>query len=114
MSSRNASLWNQLAGGVSTLNFAQVSPFNFALIIAFFVMYHMGNNLLSDVSANGKVLKFFLAEANGGIKALSALSAPLPHLKFMPTGGITQASVPDYLALPNVIAVGGTWIVNRP
>lgn len=59
-----------------------------------------------------KWLKFFPAEANGGVKALKSFSAPLPHLKFMPTGGITQSTAPDYLALPNVIGVGGSWMTK--
>lgn len=59
-----------------------------------------------------EVLKFFPAEASGGIKTLEAMAAPLPHLKFMATGGLTEAKAEYYLALPNVIAVGGTWMVN--
>jgi len=54
--------------------------------------------------------KFFPAEALGGVKMLSALSAPYQHtgVRFMPTGGITAANVQDYLALKTVLAVGGT------
>ena len=55
--------------------------------------------------------KFFPAEASGGIKALKALSAPFFQSRFCPTGGITEASAPDWLALPSVICVGGSWIV---
>jgi 2-dehydro-3-deoxyphosphogluconate aldolase / (4S)-4-hydroxy-2-oxoglutarate aldolase len=55
--------------------------------------------------------KFFPAEASGGIKALKALSGPFGQCKFCPTGGITQASAPDWLAMEAVLCVGGSWIV---
>jgi 2-dehydro-3-deoxyphosphogluconate aldolase/(4S)-4-hydroxy-2-oxoglutarate aldolase len=58
------------------------------------------------------VLKFFPAEAAGGAAFLKALSGPLPHLDFMPTGGITPDNAATYLSLPNVIAVGGSWIAT--
>lgn len=58
-------------------------------------------------------VKFFPAEANGGVKALKSIGAPMPHIKFMPTGGINGDSAPSYLALPNVIAVGGSWMVDK-
>lgn len=56
--------------------------------------------------------KFFPAVANGGIPALSALSAPFGHVRFCPTGGITAATAPDWLALPSVICVGGSWMTT--
>lgn len=59
------------------------------------------------------VLKFFPAEAAGGASFLKALSGPLPHIDFMPTGGITTRNAADYLSLPNVIAVGGSWIATK-
>ncbi|WBA10408.1 bifunctional 4-hydroxy-2-oxoglutarate aldolase/2-dehydro-3-deoxy-phosphogluconate aldolase [Salinivibrio kushneri] len=55
-------------------------------------------------------LKFFPAEASGGIAMLKALSAVYP-VSFMPTGGVGEANVSDYLALPSVLACGGTWMV---
>lgn len=55
--------------------------------------------------------KFFPAEAMGGINLLKALSAPFPTLRFCPTGGIHDKNYLDYLALPNVECVGGSWIV---
>jgi 2-dehydro-3-deoxyphosphogluconate aldolase / (4S)-4-hydroxy-2-oxoglutarate aldolase len=55
--------------------------------------------------------KFFPAEASGGIKALKALSGPFGQCKFCPTGGITQASAPEWLAMEAVLCVGGSWIV---
>lgn len=57
--------------------------------------------------------KFFPAEANGGIPALKAISAPFGSVRFCPTGGITQASAPDWLALEAVLCVGGSWIVPK-
>lgn len=56
------------------------------------------------------MLKFFPAEAAGGVKSLKSLGGPLPQVSFCPTGGVTLASAPDYLALPNVVCVGGSWI----
>jgi len=58
------------------------------------------------------VLKFFPAEAAGGANFLKSLSGPLPHIDFMPTGGLKPHNVGDYLKLPNVIAAGGTWIAT--
>lgn len=58
------------------------------------------------------LLKFFPAEASGGIKLLKAMAAPYGGVKFMPTGGITSANLRDYLALEMVVACGGTWMVE--
>jgi 2-dehydro-3-deoxyphosphogluconate aldolase / (4S)-4-hydroxy-2-oxoglutarate aldolase len=57
-----------------------------------------------------RALKFFPAEPAGGVAALKALSAPLPDLRFCPTGGIDAAKASSYLALPNVLCVGGSWV----
>lgn len=57
--------------------------------------------------------KFFPAEANGGIPALKAISAPFGMARFCPTGGITQASAPDWLALDAVLCCGGSWLVPK-
>ncbi len=57
-----------------------------------------------------RVLKFFPAEPAGGTAALKAIGAPLADLMFCPTGGIDAAKAPGYLALPNVAAVGGSWV----
>ncbi|WP_084397738.1 bifunctional 4-hydroxy-2-oxoglutarate aldolase/2-dehydro-3-deoxy-phosphogluconate aldolase [Henriciella aquimarina] len=59
------------------------------------------------------VMKFFPAEAAGGAKFLKSLAGPLPHMDFMPTGGITPENARDYLSLPNVIAVGGSWLATK-
>lgn len=57
-----------------------------------------------------RVQKFFPAEVAGGVAALKALAAPLPQVAFCPTGGITAALAPSYLALGNVLCVGGSWV----
>jgi 2-dehydro-3-deoxyphosphogluconate aldolase/(4S)-4-hydroxy-2-oxoglutarate aldolase len=54
--------------------------------------------------------KFFPAEAAGGVEYLRALSGPLPGIRFCPTGSVRADSAPEYLRLPNVIAVGGSWL----
>jgi len=56
--------------------------------------------------------KFFPAEASGGLKALKALAAPFYQAKFCPTGGITEATAPEWLAFDPVLCVGGSWIVG--
>ncbi len=56
--------------------------------------------------------KFFPAEANGGIPALKAIAAPFGMARFCPTGGITQASAPEWLALDAVLCCGGSWLVG--
>ena len=59
-----------------------------------------------------KFLKFFPAEAAGGVKMIKSLIAPYKHLgiKFMPTGGITTGNVMEYLSIKEIVAVGGTWL----
>ena len=59
------------------------------------------------------VLKFFPAEAAGGIKTLKAISGPYGNIKFVPTGGITLGNLEEYLSLPNVVACGGSWLVKK-
>ncbi|MDT4928261.1 MAG: 2-dehydro-3-deoxyphosphogluconate aldolase / (4S)-4-hydroxy-2-oxoglutarate aldolase [Pseudonocardiales bacterium] len=59
------------------------------------------------------VAKLFPATAVGGTALLAAVYGPLPHLRFCPTGGITAATAPEFLALPNVGCVGGTWLTPR-
>ena len=60
-----------------------------------------------------KVLKFFPAEASGGVAWLKSIAAPLPELKFCPTGGIDSKNIATYLACPNVLAVGGSWVAQK-
>lgn len=59
------------------------------------------------------VLKFFPADAAGGLTWIKAVGAPLPDLKFCPTGGLTADTAPSYLALANVACVGGSWVAPR-
>lgn len=58
-------------------------------------------------------MKFFPAEAAGGVPMLKSIAAPLPQALFCPTGGVTPANAKDYLALPNVACVGGSWMVTK-
>ena len=59
------------------------------------------------------VQKFFPAEANGGVPALKAIGAPIPQVKFCPTGGVSLKNAPDYLALSNTLCVGGSWVAPK-
>lgn len=59
------------------------------------------------------VQKFFPAEAIGGAAALKSIAGPLPQVTFCPTGGISAARAPDYLALANVACVGGSWVAPK-
>lgn len=67
------------------------------------------------LSLGCKLLKFFPAEAAGGVSMLKALAGPYGHtgLKFIPTGGITSANLASYLQLPVVAAIGGSWMVDK-
>jgi 2-dehydro-3-deoxyphosphogluconate aldolase/(4S)-4-hydroxy-2-oxoglutarate aldolase len=58
-------------------------------------------------------LKFFPASSAGGAKLLGAWASPLPQLRFCPTGGIALTSAPDFLVLPNVLCVGGSWLTPK-
>ena len=58
-----------------------------------------------------ELLKFFPAEASGGAATIRALAGPFPHVRFIPTGGVSAANAPVYLRLPSVAAVGGSWMV---
>jgi 2-dehydro-3-deoxyphosphogluconate aldolase/(4S)-4-hydroxy-2-oxoglutarate aldolase len=57
--------------------------------------------------------KFFPAEASGGLAAIRAVAAPFGTVRFCPTGGITEASAPEWLAEPAVTCVGGSWMVKK-
>lgn len=59
------------------------------------------------------VQKFFPAEANGGVPALKSIGAPIPQVRFCPTGGVSPANAPDYLALSNTLCVGGSWVAPQ-
>lgn len=58
-----------------------------------------------------RLQKFFPAEQNGGVAALKAISGPIPEVSFCPTGGVNPNNAQAYLALPNVVCVGGSWFV---
>ena len=60
-----------------------------------------------------EVLKFFPAEPSGGLAWLKAVAEPLPRIRFCPTGGVSIANAAAYLSLPNVVAVGGSWVAPR-
>lgn len=70
------------------------------------------SEVMRAADAGFDMLKFFPAEAAGGASALKSLAGPLPHISFCPTGGISPSNASDYLSLPNVICVGGSWIVT--
>ena len=69
--------------------------------------------ILQAISEGFTTLKFFPAETLGGVKALTAIAAPFPGIRFVPTGGISAANAPDYLSLASVVAVGGSWMVAQ-
>lgn len=71
------------------------------------------SEVLTVLEAGVTEMKFFPAEASGGAPWLKAVSAPVPAARFCPTGGITAASAPAYLALPNVGCVGGSWLTPK-
>jgi 2-dehydro-3-deoxyphosphogluconate aldolase/(4S)-4-hydroxy-2-oxoglutarate aldolase len=58
-------------------------------------------------------MKFFPAETMDGIKSLKIFSGPYSKVKFIPTGGINSTNICDYLSLPNILACGGSWMVNK-
>jgi 2-dehydro-3-deoxyphosphogluconate aldolase/(4S)-4-hydroxy-2-oxoglutarate aldolase len=67
--------------------------------------------LMAALDLGVDLVKFFPAEASGGVAAIRALAAPFPGVRFVPTGGIGQAQLAAYLAEPAVAAVGGSWMV---
>ncbi|AOY96185.1 2-dehydro-3-deoxyphosphogluconate aldolase [Cupriavidus sp. USMAA2-4] len=68
---------------------------------------------MAALEAGFSFLKFFPAEAAGGVPMLKSLYGPFAQLRFCPTGGINAAKAVEYLALPNVVCVGGSWIVPK-
>ena len=58
-------------------------------------------------------MKFFPAGAAGGLDYLKSVAGPCPHLKFCPTGGVGPKNMADFLALPNIFAVGGSWLTPK-
>ena len=72
------------------------------------------SELMAALAAGFSILKFFPAEPAGGIDMLRALHGPFPDVVFCPTGGIDAEKAVAYLELPNVVAVGGSWVAPRP
>ena len=68
--------------------------------------------LMRVVNYNLPVAKFFPAAQYGGLKTIKALAAPFPQMRFMPTGGVGEANVREYLADDKIIAAGGSWMVK--
>ena len=68
------------------------------------------SELMRALAFGFDLVKFFPAEQAGGIKALRALAGPFPHVRFCPTGGIREANAATWLAEPNVLCVGGSWV----
>ena len=68
------------------------------------------SELMLGLSRGFNLVKFFPAEQSGGIKALRALAGPFPDVRFCPTGGIGETNAASWLAEPNVVAVGGSWL----
>lgn len=72
------------------------------------------SEVLALLEQGYRLQKFFPAEPAGGIPMLKALAAPIPDVRFCPTGGIGIGNARDYLALPNVVCVGGSWLTPAP
>jgi 2-dehydro-3-deoxyphosphogluconate aldolase/(4S)-4-hydroxy-2-oxoglutarate aldolase len=72
------------------------------------------SELMAALASGFSILKFFPAEPAGGIAMLRALHGPFPDAAFCPTGGIDADKAVAYLELPNVVAVGGSWVAPRP
>ena len=66
--------------------------------------------LMAGLAAGFSLFKLFPADVAGGVSALKALQSPFPQARFCPTGGVNAANAKEYLALPNVICVGGSWV----
>jgi len=71
------------------------------------------SELMAGLAAGLTAFKFFPAAQAGGVEALKALAGPFPNARFCPTGGVSPANAASYLALSNVLCVGGSWITPR-
>ena len=69
--------------------------------------------IMMAISLGLKVVKFFPADVYGGIKAIKALSAPFGQVKFLPTGGVSEANLSEFASNKSVIAVGGSWVCKK-
>jgi 2-dehydro-3-deoxyphosphogluconate aldolase / (4S)-4-hydroxy-2-oxoglutarate aldolase len=71
------------------------------------------SDVIAARSAGFRQLKLFPAQQAGGIGMLKAMSGPFPDVTFCPTGGVTEETAPEFLALPNVACVGGSWLTPK-
>lgn len=71
------------------------------------------SELMLGIEHGHRAFKFFPAESSGGIQALRAFAGPFPEARFCPTGGIDAGKAAAYLALPNVLTVGGSWMLPQ-
>ncbi len=71
------------------------------------------SDVIAALAAGFNEMKLFPAQQAGGIGMLKALAGPFPDARFCPTGGVTAQSAPDFLALPNVTCVGGSWLTPK-
>ena len=71
------------------------------------------SEIMAALEEGYSLLKFFPAEQAGGAAYLKSLSSPFGGVKFCPTGGVSAKNAPDYLALPNVLCVGGSWVAPK-
>ena len=69
-----------------------------------------GSELMTALEAGFRTVKFFPAVPAGGIAAIRALAGPFPDARFCPTGGISEANAAEWLAVPGIVAVGGSWL----
>ncbi len=81
-----------------------------ALGVPFIPGIATASELIAAVARGFTTVKLFPAEQVGGVGALKALAGPFPSVRFNPTGGVTEANVGAYLALPHVVAIGGSWL----
>lgn len=98
-----------------------VAPGFSASVVNYCVEHHLPvfpgvctpTDIQAALEAGLTMLKFFPADAFGGLKTLKALSAPFPSVEFIPTGGISAANLAEYLSFKKVLACGGSWMVKN-
>jgi 2-dehydro-3-deoxyphosphogluconate aldolase/(4S)-4-hydroxy-2-oxoglutarate aldolase len=71
------------------------------------------SDLVQAIALGYEIVKFFPAQQAGGVPMLNAFHGPFPTLRFCPTGGISPETAPNFLALPNVVCVGGSWMTPK-
>jgi 2-dehydro-3-deoxyphosphogluconate aldolase/(4S)-4-hydroxy-2-oxoglutarate aldolase len=81
--------------------------------VAFLPGAATASEIMRGLDAGLTHFKFFPAEASGGVAMLKALAGPFAQVRFCPTGGITREGAPGYLALANVVCIGGTWLAPK-